>query len=103
MAERLYQRFEVNYLTTIMTKDGTYTGIIENISLGGFYLRINNPITVGETIAVKIDFEKCEKTTNIVTNATVVRIEKDGIAFKFENMDKYNYWTLHSYLHHVDA
>ena len=103
MGERLFQRSQVNYETTIMTKDGNFTGVIENISMGGFYLRINNRIAVGEKIAVEISLQNDLKNANIITNATVVRIEEDGIAFKFEDMGHYNYWTLHSYLHYVNA
>ena len=86
-----------------MTKDGKFTGIMENISLGGFFLRINNRIEVGEKIAVEISLENDLRNVNIITNATVVRIEENGIAFKFEDMERYNYWTLHSYLHYVNA
>ncbi len=103
MAERLFQRSQVNYVTTIMTKDGNFTGIMENISLGGFFLRINNQIEVGDKIAVEISLQNNLRNVNIITNATVVRIEENGIAFKFDEMGHYNYWTLHSYLHHVNA
>ena len=103
MAERLFQRSQVNYETTIMTKDGNFTGIMDNISLGGFFLRINNQIEVGEKIAVEISLQNNLRNVNIITNATVVRIEENGIAFKFDEMGHYNYWTLHSYLHHVNA
>jgi c-di-GMP-binding flagellar brake protein YcgR len=103
MAERLFQRSQVNYETTIMTKDGNFTGIMENISLGGFFLRITNQIEVGEKIAVEISLQNNLRNVNIITNATVVRIEENGIAFKFDEMGHYNYWTLHSYLHHVNA
>lgn len=103
MGERLFQRLQVNYQTTIMTKDGKFTGIMENISMGGFFLRIDNRIKVGEKIAVEIVLQNDAKNMNIITNATVVRIEENGIAFKFEQLEHYNYWTLHSYLHHVNA
>ena len=103
MVERLFQRSQVNYETTILTKDGNFTGIMENISLGGFFLRINNRIDVGEKIAVEISLQNDLRNVNIITNATVVRMEDNGIAFKFDEMGHYNYWTLHSYLHHVNA
>ena len=103
MGERQFQRSQVNYETTIVTKDGNFTGIMENISLGGFFLRINDRIEVGEKIAVEISLQNNLRNVNIITNATVVRIEENGIAFKFDEMGHYNYWTLHSYLHHVNA
>ena len=86
-----------------MTKDGKFTGIIENISMGGFFLRTNNRIKVGEKIAVEIVLQNDLRNMNIISNATVIGIEENGIAFKFEQMEHYNYWTLHSYLHYVNA
>jgi hypothetical protein len=103
MVERLFQRLQANYETTIMTKDGNFTGVMENISLGGFFLRINNRVEVGEKIAVEISLQNDKRNLNIITNATVVRIEENGIAFKFDELGHYNYWTLHSYLHYVNA
>ena len=103
MGERLFQRLQVNYQTTVITKDGRFTGIIENISMGGFFLRIINRIELGEKIAAEIVLQNDVRNMNIITNATVVRIEDNGIAFKFEQMAHYNYWTLHSYLHYVNA
>jgi Tfp pilus assembly protein PilZ len=103
MGERLFQRVQVNFETTVMTKDGNFTGIMENISLGGFFLRINNRIDIGEKIEVQISLQNDSKNVNIITNTTVLRIEENGIAFKFEEMAHYNYWTLHSYLHYVNA
>lgn len=86
-----------------MTKDGNFTGIMENISLGGFFLRINKRIAVGEKLVVEISLQNDLRNANIITNATVTRIEENGIAFKFEEMGHYNYWTLHSYLHYLNA
>jgi hypothetical protein len=76
---------------------------MENISMGGFFLKINNRIQVGAKIEVEISLQNDLKNVNILTNATVVRIEEGGIAFKFEEMDHYNYWNLHSYLQYVNA
>jgi len=73
------------------------------MSMGGFFLRINNRIELGENVAVEIALKNEASNLNIITNATVVRIEENGIAFKFEQMELYNYWTLHSYLHYVNA
>ncbi len=103
MADRLFPRFQVNYETTVITKEGSFTGIIENMSMGGFYLRTNSRLEVGENIQVDISLKNESKNVNIITDATVVRIDEHGIAFKYDIVGHYNYWTLHSYLNHVNA
>ncbi len=102
MPERLYPRFLVHYATTVITRDGSFTGMIENISMGGFYLRTADRLEVGEMIQADISLNE-GKNVNIMTNATVVRIDDNGIAFKFDLEGHYNYWTLHSYLNQVNA
>ncbi len=103
MADRQFPRFQVDYETTVMTKDGNFTGIIDNISMGGFYLRTNGRLTMGENIQVDIALKNGHRNVNIITNATVVRIEENGIAFKFDIEGHYNYWTLNSYLNQINA
>jgi PilZ domain-containing protein len=100
MERRLLSRIPIDHETTIMTKDGNFTGVLENISMGGFFLRTNKRIEVGENVEVDIPFTS---TVNIVTNVIAIRIEDDGIAFKFENIDHYNFWTLHSFINYTNA
>ena len=100
MERRLFDRIHIDHQTTIMTKDGNFTGILENLSMGGFFLRTNNHIELGEKIEVDIPFAN---NVNIVTNVTAVRVEHSGIAFKFENIDHYNFWTLHSFINYTNA
>ena len=100
MERRLFSRKDVDHETTIMTKDGSFTGILENISMGGFFLRTNMHIDVGENVEIDIPFTN---NVNIVTNVTAIRIENNGIAFKFENIDHYNFWSLHSFINYTNA
>ena len=100
MERRLYCRIPTNHETTIMTKDGNFTGILENMSMGGFFLRTQNRVEVGENVEVDIPINN---NVNIVTNVTAIRIENDGIAFRFENADHYNFWTLHSFINYTNA
>ncbi len=87
----------------MITKDGVFSGTIENISMGGFYLRTKRRLELGENIRVAIPLNSDPRNVNIMTNATVVRVEENGIAFKFDMDGHYNYWTLHSYLREVNA
>ena len=100
MERRLFSRIPIGHETTIMTKEGNFTGVLENISMGGFFLRINKQMEVGENVEVDIPFTN---NVNIVTNVTAIRIENNGIAFKFENIDHYNFWSLHSFINYTNA
>jgi hypothetical protein len=100
MERRLLSRVPIDHETTIMTKEGNFTGVLENISMGGFFLRTNKHLEVGENVEVDISVTS---SVNIVTNVTAIRIENNGIAFKFENIDHYNFWTLHSFINYTNA
>lgn len=76
---------------------------MENISMGGFFLRIDIRRKLGEKIAVEIFLQNDLKNVNIVTNATAFGVEEGGIAFRFDETENYNYWTLRSYLHYLNA
>jgi Tfp pilus assembly protein PilZ len=98
MQERLYPRLRTNYETTIITKDGIFTGVLENVSLGGFFLRTNKRMEVGAKIEVDIPLRENSRNINIVGNVIAVRVEENGIAFKFDDTEQNNFWSLHAYL-----
>jgi Tfp pilus assembly protein PilZ len=81
--------------TTIFTKDGIFTAMLENISMGGLFLRTNKPIQVGEMIEITIPLPSPVPDgpkKKIVVDAVAVRVEEHGIAFRFHevNDDIYN-------------
>jgi Tfp pilus assembly protein PilZ len=98
MQERLHPRLRTNYETTIITKDGIFTGVLENVSLGGFFLRTSKRLEVGAKIEVDIPLRGNPRNINIVGNVIAVRVEENGIAFKFDDTEQNNFWSLHAYL-----
>ena len=81
--------------TTIFTKDGIFTALLENVSMGGMFIRTNKPIEVGELIEITIPLPSplpYAPNSKIVVDAVAVRVEEYGVAFKFHevNDDIYN-------------
>ena len=76
--------------TTIFTKDGIFTALLENVSMGGLFLRTNKPIEVGELIEITIPLPSYlpdGRREKIVVDAVAVRIEDYGVAFRFHEID----------------
>ncbi len=83
--------------TAIFTKDGIFTALLENISMGGLFLRTNKPIAVGEIIEITIPLPLPSsegQKTKIVVDAVAVRVEEHGVAFKFLEMNDNTYNAL---------
>jgi hypothetical protein len=86
--------------TTIFTKDGIFTALLENISMGGLFLRTNKPIELGEIIEITIPLPSTAPEGKIVIDAVAVRVEEHGVAFKFIEMNDNTYNAL---LHLTDS
>lgn len=83
--------------TAIFTKDGIFTAILENISTGGLFLRTNKPIEVGEIIEITIPLPSAlpdNPQNKIVIDAVAVRVEEQGVAFRFLEMNDNTYKAL---------
>ena len=104
-----------------LTNNGTYTGTINNISLGGLNITSTIQLKVNDTVAIsfsipyyymstKLDTYSKAVITNyiykpIVINAgaSAVRIETDSIAFKFVGLSPDHFWFLESFVHKANA
>jgi len=77
--------------TTIFTKDGIFTALLENVSMGGLFLRTNKPIEVGELIEITIPLPSASpdgQRKKIVVDAVAIRVEEHGVAFRFHEIDE---------------
>jgi hypothetical protein len=73
--------------TTIRTSEGMFTGVAENISLGGLFVRMSNKVGVGDKTDISISVPGASSTDSIVAKGVAVRVEASGMAFKFYNID----------------
>src|SRR5574340_875852 len=80
--------------TAIFTKDGIFSALLVDISMGGLFLRTNKQIAVGEIIEITIPLlspSSDGQKTKIVVDAVAVRVEEHGVAFKFLEMNDNTY------------
>ena len=103
MEKRFFRRLSIEDGTTIMTKDGLYAGMLENICMGGLFLRTNNLMAVGSTMEINVPLTGDSTNTTIAANVVAVRIENNGMAFQFDNLEHKNFWTLLSFINRTNA
>ena len=98
MNQRSFPRLHVNAETMITTPDGIFTGRVENISLGGVFVRIHDRVGVGDKIDIAISVPGGSMTDFIVAKGIAVRSEERGVAFKFCNIDHNTFCDLLSFM-----
>ena len=94
MEKRLSRRVGINDETSMFTKDGYFTAILSNISMGGVFLRTNKRIEIGEMTEITIPLPDNSKNSKIEVNGIAVRVMDNGVAFKFQNLDDDTYRSL---------
>ncbi len=87
-------RVEMGDEASMFTKDGYFTAVLENISMGGLFLRTNKPIEVGERIEITIPLPEHQGRNEITVHVTAIRVMPNGVAFTFNNIDDDTYSAL---------
>jgi hypothetical protein len=95
MAERLFVRVNVDDGFCTMKNDNILLGTIKNISMGGLFVTSDIVLSVMDRVQIGITLTSKSRRIEINTDAVVVRVENEGIAFKYENLTQDNFWTLH--------
>jgi Tfp pilus assembly protein PilZ len=103
MEKRFFRRLNIEGGTTIMTKDGFFAGMLENIGMGGLFLKTNKNMEVGGTLEVNVPLTANSANITIAASVVAVRVENNGIAFQFDNLDHKNFWTLLSFINQANA
>lgn len=87
MERRGSLRLGLNDETSMFTKDGYFSAVLENISVGGLFLRTNKSIEVGDMVEITIPIPNIPDMKNITVNVVAARIMSNGVAFKFDELD----------------
>ena len=88
MERRFSGRSGLQDETTILTKDGIFAGTLENISMGGIFLRTDQPLRIGDVIEITIPLPEHFGESKIVVDGIAIRIVGNGVALKFLNFDE---------------
>lgn len=78
---RSYKRFECELPTDFLYGEGSYHGIIGNISLSGIFLKTKGPFTVGKVIQIALYSPTLEKGCKI--SGEIVRKNTEGLGIAF--------------------
>jgi len=121
MEKRLFNRVIVNNCICALINNGTFTGIINNISLGGLNVTSNIQLNVNDMAGMSFSIPYFHMTTKlntysnaiitdyvykpivINTNVSTVRIDNSGIALKFVKLSPEDFWFLESFVHKANA
>ena len=85
--KRGFHRFRINAEVTIKTKDNIFTGTMEDMSMQGLYLSTHEEIELGTEAEITIPLPSVSKGIFLTIKGIAIRIEADGVGFKFSNID----------------
>jgi Tfp pilus assembly protein PilZ len=88
MERRGSDRSGNNQETSIVTKDGYFTAVLENISTGGLFLRTNKNIELGDMIEISIPVPNSPDNRILTVHVVAVRVMDNGVAFRFKDLDE---------------
>lgn len=97
LERRGFTRKDLSFAAVVKVKDDVATGRIENISLSGLYVRLENDIfiTPGEPVTVAIHLDGPDQSHSILClHARVVRMDEKGMGLRFRPMTTTNYERL---------
>ena len=103
MEKRFFRRVNIDNGMCTLAKDRIYTGIIENISLGGLFIKSDIQLKIRDKVEINITLPNGSRKINFETNAVTTRIEDEGVAFKFDKLNPKDFWTLQSFIQYVRA
>ena len=83
MERRWNERKNVQLNTVINSNNSMVTGQTENIGMGGLFINIAPGININNRQPLQVSLE--DGSYEISVRTTVVRVEKDGIAVKFND------------------
>jgi hypothetical protein len=98
MGTRFFSRVNINNDIEALAHDGVFMGKLENISLGGLFIRTKKSINVGDEIEINLPLRSEAKMINLAATLTAIRSEREGAAFTFRDLDHQNFWTLQFFI-----
>ena len=98
MENRFFQRVLFRQKIEALAQDGLFSGVLENISLGGVFIRTNKNLSLGDQIEIDIPLSTEIAKSSFAAKLTALRKDQDGIACKFNDLDPKNFWTLQSFI-----
>ena len=103
MNRRALSRTNVEYGTCLMVKNGLYIGAIKNISFGGLFIESNIEVKLMDRIDMSIFLQSDSGDFEIDAVAVATRVDKGGIALKYDHLDPNELQILKTYINNLGA
>jgi len=98
MENRFFRRVHINHRIDALAHDGIFQCRLENISLGGLFIKTKKCISPGDQIEINIPLRNDFTISKFTAKLTAIRSEERGTAFIFKELDPKNFWTLQSFI-----
>ncbi len=98
MQKRNFPRLRIKTDAKIKTVNGIISCSTENICLGGVFLKTDNRLKVGDKAEISLPISISASGNDINVNGIAIRIEEDGIAFKFQNVGQDTFCDLITFI-----
>ena len=98
MESRFFQRVILRHKIEALTNNGPFSGVLENISLGGVFIRTDKSLSLGDQMEINIPIHNGFGKSIFYAKVSAIRREQHGLAFKFIDLDPKNFWTLQSFI-----
>ena len=87
MEKRDFTRVPFEAKAVINWKGRSITGLVENLSLKGLFLKTSEKIKDDQDVTIKIFLTGISSRLSIALDGSVLRSEKSGLAIKFKKID----------------
>ncbi len=104
MEHRSFRRVTVTEEITVKAKDKIFSCMLENISMGGLFARSCNPepVPAGDIFEITVPLPVGSRNDRIVVTGMAIRVNENGIAFRFIDTDLETLRALFSLIYHTD-
>jgi len=101
MQHRTFRRVNVNAEITLHAEDYSFKGTLENISMGGLFVTPSKqmPVAVGDIFELGVPLPAGSRNARIAVNGMAIRINENGIAFRFLETDPETLRVLFSFIY----
>lgn len=93
MRDRVFTRVGLSEWATVSYKNQIFSGLVENISLRGLFIRMKQELPMNIPVEVTVH---CSVNKSIFLSATTVRQGKNGFGMKINRMDLHSLVYLRS-------
>ncbi len=104
MEHRSFRRVNVNAGITLKAGGRIFSGMLENISMGGLFAGSVNPeaASAGDIFEISVPLPAGSGNDRIVVTGMAIRVNESGIAFRFIDTGPETLRALFSFIYHSD-